>query len=563
MNGFDLEITPTHIFLKTPFEFRDVCQAVPGSRWEQTSKRWFWPNDGIAAAEILDAFGPKIAKMPGAEHLRAIAGRESSFGVFTPNAVLDADLPEIPGLRPVILPDGSENESWLHQKAGYQFCMQHTGALLPFHMGYGKTRVAVGVIANRTRLGLILCPKSVVPVWPREFAKHLLNPEQAMVVPLDSGSVVAKRKTAERALSMLGKTTQRLVLVINYESAWRVDFAAWAIKEAGFDTLVLDEGHKIKSAGGKASRFCARMATVCRFRIGLSGTPMPHSPLDIYGLYRTLDQKIFGSNFHQFKTRYAISGGFEGRAVIGYQRQQEMREKIKSIALFVPDNLLDLPPVQDITIPITLSPAAQKVLRGLERDFYAELEAGEVTAGNALVKLLRQQQVTSGRVRLDDGNMQEVDTGKQDALEDLIEGMGTESVVVFTRFTSDLDAVAAVSAKLEIEYRELSGRVNTLAEWQDGHGQVLGVNIQAGGAGIDLTRARYCVYYSLGFSLGDYMQSRARVHRPGQDRPVTYYHLVAENTVDSKVYSALAARQEVVDFILKDVAFCLEVCENE
>ena len=62
---------------------------------------------------------------------------------------------------------------------------------------------------------------------------------------------------------------------------------------------------------------------------------------------------------------------------------------------------------------------------------------------------------------------------------------------------------------------ELSGRVNTLPEWQEGKTDVIAVQIQAGGVGIDLTRASYCVYYSVGFSLGDYEQSLARVHRPG------------------------------------------------
>ena len=546
MIDFDLKITQERIYLQTPFAYKAVCQSVSGARWEPTSKRWYWPNDSTAANGILDAFGPKVARLSGADNLRSIAGRSATSGVFNPEDLPNGELSEIPGLK---------GESWQHQKAGYQFCMQHAGALLPFHMGYGKSRVAVGVIANRTRLGLILCPKSVVPVWPLEFAKHLVDPKDVTVVSLDGGSVAAKQKKAERAVHTLRSgIIKKLVLVLNYESAWREAFAMWALK-AGFDTLVMDEGHKVKSAGGKASRFCSRMGAVCQFRLGLSGTPMPHSPLDVYGLYRALDPSIFGSNFHQFKTRYAILGGFENKTVIGYQRQQELHDKIKSIALFVPNDLLDLPPVQDIIIPVTLSSGAQKVLRLLERDFYAELEAGEITAGNALVKLLRQQQITSGYVKLDNGSMQSVDTGKRDALEDLIEGMGDDPVVVFTRFTSDLDAVADVSAKLKRNYKELSGRANTLAEWQAGNGQVLGVNIQAGGAGIDLTRARYCVYYSLGFSLGDYMQSRARVHRPGQDRSVTYYHLVAENTVDSKVYNALAARQEVVDFILKGDSF--------
>jgi hypothetical protein len=45
---------------------------------------------------------------------------------------------------------------------------------------------------------------------------------------------------------------------------------------------------------------------------------------------------------------------------------------------------------------------------------------------------------------------------------------------------------------------------------------VLGAQLKSGGVGIDLTRARYGIYYSLDFALADYLQSRKRLHRPGQ-----------------------------------------------
>ena len=75
----------------------------------------------------------------------------------------------------------------------------------------------------------------------------------------------------------------------------------------------------------------------------------------------------------------------------------------------------------------------------------------------------------------------------------------------------------------------------------------------SGGLGIDLTRAKRAVYYSIGFSLGDYEQSLARVHTPGQAHPVTYYHLVAEGTVDRRVVNALTKRRDVVESILEEL----------
>ena len=59
--------------------------------------------------------------------------------------------------------------------------------------------------------------------------------------------------------------------------------------------------------------------------------------------------------------------------------------------------------------------------------------------------------------------------------------------------------------------------------------------------------------FSLGFSLGSYEQSLARIHRPGQTRPVEYIHLLAQGTVDEKVMAALAHRADVVNSVLQQL----------
>ena len=124
-------------------------------------------------------------------------------------------------------------------------------------------------------------------------------------------------------------------------------------------------------------------------------------------------------------------------------------------------------------------------------------------------------------------------------------------MVVFCRFTRDIQTVHEVAAKLKQTSLELSGRYNQLARWQDGEAPILAVQTQSGGVGIDLTRARVAIYYSLGLSLGDHLQSLARIHRPGQTRNVVYYYLLAEGTIDEKVSKALQSRKEVIEEILK------------
>lgn len=135
--------------------------------------------------------------------------------------------------------------------------------------------------------------------------------------------------------------------------------------------------------------------------------------------------------------------------------------------------------------------------------------------------------------------------------------MDRDPVVVFCRFTADLDAVKWVADELGWRYGEISGRrkdgLNERSKMAENI-DIVGVQIQSGGVGIDLTRARYGIYYSVGFSLGDYDQSLSRIHRPGQTRQVAYFHIVGEKTVDETVYAALQARKDVIDYTLIELS---------
>ena len=107
-----------------------------------------------------------------------------------------------------------------------------------------------------------------------------------------------------------------------------------------------------------------------------------------------------------------------------------------------------------------------------------------MTAANALVKLLRLQQVANGIVKTDDGEEHRVDDAKKRLLADTLEDIGgDEPVVVFCRFHPDLDAVHEACESHGYTSLELSGRRDEVRRWQDGEAQVLAVQIQAGGGG--------------------------------------------------------------------------------
>ena len=214
--------------------------------------------------------------------------------------------------------------------------------------------------------------------------------------------------------------------------------------------------------------------------------------------------------------------------------------------------VLDLPGAIETYTHVNLNRRARKLYDQMAMSFHAELESGEkITAANALARLMRFQQLTSGFAHTEDGKVLEVDDSKARALADILEDLpNREPVVVFARFQNDLDAIARVADGAKQPHFEISGRTKNLEEWNK-EGGVLAVQIQAGGLGLDLTAARYCVYYSLGFSLGDYLQSIARLHRPGQKGLVDYIHLVAAASVDEIIVDALEAKEDVINRILE------------
>lgn len=398
---------------------------------------------------------------------------------------------------------------------------------------------------------LILCPLSVVPVWPREFTKHADAPESArVIVAADRGSVAAKQREAELGLALAEKRGVPFVLVVNYDSARMDPLAKWILRQT-WDLVVLDESHKTKAPGGRTSLFVAQLRQRAARRVCLTGTPMPHSPLDVYAQYRFLDPGIFGTSFLRFRNRYAVMGGYMQHQIVGWRDLDDLNERFYSRAYRAEKGAVQLPDAVHVDRYGRLEAKASRIYDDLEAELMAEVEDGTVTAANALVKLLRLQQLTGGWLRDDDGAEHSVSTAKADMLRDTIEDFGGESAVIVCRFQRDLDAVHAVAAELNLRSAELSGLRRELQAWQDGDAEILALQIQAGGVGIDLTRARFMVLYSVGFSLGDFDQVIARVHRPGQHRPVTYVHLIIEGTVDEKVRTALETRADLVESALR------------
>jgi SNF2 family DNA or RNA helicase len=65
------------------------------------------------------------------------------------------------------------------------------------------------------------------------------------------------------------------------------------------------------------------------------------------------------------------------------------------------------------------------------------------------------------------------------------------------------------------------------------------VKESVGSKGLDMRYADMTIWYSHSHDTEDYDQMMARNHRGGQTKPITYRHLIMENTIDEKIMFAL------------------------
>lgn len=164
-------------------------------------------------------------------------------------------------------------------------------------------------------------------------------------------------------------------------------------------------------------------------------------------------------------------------------------------------------------------------------------------------------QFANGAVYDDDRNAHEVHDEKLDRLAELVEAAGGESVLVFYQYRHDVSRIMKTLRGYKIVAYE--GEAD-LRAWNAGQIDVLlahpastafGLNMQQGG--------HYIVWFGLGWNLELYQQANARLHRQGQQHPVTVYRLVCAGTVDERAEKALEGKKGVQQALLDSLDYLM------
>lgn len=541
---YDPDRRELYVLCPTP-EVMALGRALPAPRrYDEKTSRWVSPATPAMVARVGEIWGrtgldatPAFKKYMADSIWRAQKAHEVLNAKRWPPIPITAEQP---------------TGKWMHQRKAFWFAYQLEASLLAITMGGGKTKIAIDLMQNwNARKVLVIAPLAACEdAWLPQLHRYMVGPYVA--ARSFSGTMFRRMEAADYAI--VNNDHQHGIVLINHEAFWREPMRSYLLS-VEWDLIIGDELHREKSAGSKQSVFLGQLAQRAKRRLGLTGTPMPHSPLDVYGQFRFLDRGIYGSHHESFEQKYAIYGGFQFREVIGFKNMDDLQRKFFSISLVIDDSEQGLPETVDITHSVKLDFQTKRIYDNMDKEFMAEVKEGSATAANAGVKLLRLHQIACGILKLDaHANAKRVGTEKMQALSEVISDLpDKEPVVIFTRFTPDTNDVCEFIRTIDGDVSELSGNRHELQDWKQGKTRVLVAQIQAAKEGIDLTRAAVAIFYSTGISLGDYLQCRKRLHRPPQKRMVRFIHLIASGTRDVSTMRSLEKRHDVVKDVLQEI----------
>ncbi len=400
-----------------------------------------------------------------------------------------------------------------HQQLAISWAIDKPKCGIFLDMSLGKTAIALTVIQMLRALGegakrvLVIAPKRVADlVWTEEARKWGHTQELSVAIALGPEGNRAKALAAGADITCINRE----------------------------NVVIIDESSSFKNHDSKRfKKLKGPLQQVPRV-ILLTGTPAPRNYENLWAQLFLLDGgERLGKNITAFRARYMMQN-FSG---FGYQlragAKKAIDDRISDICLsFQAEDFADMPEAthEDVTFPLPEEAAA--AYRIFERDRVADLASGDVvvalSAASIFGKLL---QFANGAIykEREDGEreFEVVHAAKIEALLELIDKLDGENIVIAYAFKHDLERLKAKTAKDYEDWNRGDIRILLGHPASMGHG----LNLQYGG--------HIAVWFGLPLDLELYLQFNARLPRPGQNRPVTIYHLLAEGTADAKAYKLL------------------------
>jgi SNF2 family DNA or RNA helicase len=429
-----------------------------------------------------------------------------------------------------------------YQVSGYQWMIRLSewgaGACLADDMGLGKTVQTIAVLLHRATMGaaMVVSPVSVMPNWISEVNRFAPTLNVKTLKNVDRSATISALEAGDLLITSYG-------LLLSEEKT---------ITSRRWTTVVLDEAHAIKNYNTKTSK--AAMALESDFRIILTGTPIQNHLGEMWNLFQFINPGLLGSLSHFTET---------------YIRQdnEKMRKRLKKlITPFILRRtktavLEELPPKTEIVRKITLSDEEAAFYETLRRHAIEQLENDESPQGAKHLKVLAEitrlrQACCNPALVYPELNIESTKLSTFLEIAAELKDNGHRSLV-FSQFVTHLSIVRKALDKAGYTYCYLDGstsvsrRETEVRNFQNGVGDFFLISLKAGGLGLNLTAADYVIHLDPWWNPAIEDQASDRAHRIGQERPVTVYRLVAENTIEEKIIKLHNTKRDLADSLLE------------
>ncbi|HUS22435.1 MAG TPA: DEAD/DEAH box helicase [Aeromicrobium sp.] len=467
----------------------------------------------------------------------------SSFERAAPGAPACMALPEPTSL---FLRDG--RQLMKHQAQVIEAAREgHRTFLLADEPGLGKTAQALLAAEATDAFPLLAVVPNVVKInWAREAA--IWTPRRrATVIHGDGNDIDAFAD----------------IVVINYEVLDR--HVGW-LGEIGFRGVVLDEAHFIKNKTSQRSQNVLKLSAKVRSRVSqpllmaLTGTPLINDIDDFRAIWEFLgwidDKKPLRELMARMENneKTPLDPGFFPSARKSVIDMGIVRRRKQDVAADIPARrIADLPVELSDEDGRSIRAAEAELARRLVRRYDAAVEAR--TTGEALPGIDLELVRRVARMEREDakdasagdnvfGMMRKIGLAKAGLAADYTAQLARSvgKVVFFAKHIDVMDTAEQIFKDRDIPFISIRGDQSRTARQNavdafvnDPEIMVAVCSLTAAGVGLNLQVASNVVLAELSWTDAEQQQAIDRVHRIGQDAPVTAWRIIAAQTLDPRI----------------------------
>lgn len=428
-----------------------------------------------------------------------------------------------------------------HQYTTSSFLTLHRRAFCFNEQGTGKTASVIWAADYLMKIGvvrraLVLCPLSIMQsAWGNDLFTFAMHRTYA----------IAHSYSKEKRLKAVQSDAE--FVVCNFDG---LDIVKDAVKEGGFDLVIVDEANSYKNVATKRWKVLNSVLRPGMWVWMMTGTPAAQSPTDAYGLAKIVSPQNVPKFFGAFrdKVMYKVT---QFKWVPRTDAESVIHSALQPAIRFTKDECLDLPEMTYVMRDIPLTPQQVTYYEELRKHMLTVAAGEEITTANAAANLNKLLQLSCGAVYSDTGEVVAFDAkNRMAALLEVIEE-ASQKVIVFVPFRHAIDITVEELRANGISCDAIHGgvsvnkRTEIFSKFQNSKTpQVLVIQPQAAAHGVTLHAANVVVWWGPITSIETYLQANARVHRAGQHHPCTVVHLQG-SPAEKRIYNMLSQKLDI------------------